>query len=765
MPAVAVLLLVRPESVSELPRSALSVAHQSLSDWELRIVHGGEADLAAAAADLSAADPRIAGAADIAGALANSSAPLVCWLESGARFPVDYLAGVAQAMADSAVRATVAARSVEHGPRFAQTDRIPPSAPEPTRSQIAVRRADAQRPVGEVLSGEGRCDLPDVVVATRFGEPVDPRAWARLTVVVELSDTSPPLSVKPQLAELAAAGFPIVLSAAGPARLVGRLALGGWLREHRVPVAAAARPAAARSAALEQVTTPLVAFLPAGWEIEPRALTDLAELLAGRDAAAVAPVARDGGGCILGAGLLWADERTLPQRLMRGHPFSDIDGRLVAVPAPHPEGLVVRTEDMVAGGRDAGEIPAPWWPAVVLARSGRSGPVLIDARHDIAIPRFTPASAAQRSQLLPRPPSPEQRREIARSAPPGAVSASAAALAECGWSVVGVAPDAADLWRAVVARPAARTEPVMTRRWALKIGAPPGRRGDSWGDVFFADDLASALRSLGNDVVVDRDGSGGRSAAYLDRVVLNLRGYQVVPRQPGTAHLLWIISHPDLVSPEEMREYDRVYAASASWPAAVRKEHGIDVRPLLQATDPARFHPDVAPPDTGPELLFVGNSKDQHRPIIADCRTAGLRPTVIGRGWEKFLPSEEIAALEIPNSALPAAYRSAGIVLNDHWGDMAGYGFLNNRLFDAVACGSRVVTDEVQGLSDIFGSAVQIYRSPEDLARLCSPGNRGDFGTEEDRREQARRIAAEHSFTARAQRLMADAIPIPVLSD
>ena len=78
-----------------------------------------------------------------------------------------------------------------------------------------------------------------------------------------------------------------------------------------------------------------------------------------------------------------------------------------------------------------------------------------------------------------------------------------------------------------------------------------------------------------------------------------------------------------------MRGYDRVYAASASWPEEIRREHGVEAQSMLQATDPARFHPDAAEPDTGPDLLFVGNSKNEYRPIIADCRAAGLQPTVI----------------------------------------------------------------------------------------------------------------------------------------
>lgn len=763
MPAVAVILTVHHGSAADLARSALSVSRQTLRDWELRVVDGGNADAAAAAATLAEEDPRVGGATDLASALAATSAPIVCFLDSGARFEPEHLQRVAAALADPSVRVAVAARNVEHGPRFSLVDRVGPDR-EPVASQVAVRRIDAQRPVLELVSDPGRLDLPELAVSTRFGELPPAPPPPQWTALVEISEASPPLSVKPQLSRLVSAGVPVVVALVGSVRLPSRLALGSWLREQGVAAVAADSAGAARAACVDVVDTPVATFLPAGWEIDARELSGMVELLGQRDACAVMPVARDAGGSILGAGFIWADQRSLPQRFLQGHPHADISGSIVEVAAPHPEGLTVRTEGLAKALR--GDVPAPWWPIPLLHHLGSAGPVLVDGRASVAIPRFTPSAASGKGRRGGGKPLPARRASVlVEAAPADAVERSRSAMAALGWGVVGVDPVGEHRWRAVVARPVVRTEPVRARRWALKIGAPPGQRGDTWGDVPFAEDLAGALRSLGNEVVIDRNGSAGRATAYLDRVVLNIRGYQVVPRQPGVANLMWIISHPDEVEAEEMRAFDRVYAASPWWPATVRKLHGIDVVPLLQATNPDRFHPDVAAPDTGPDLLFVGNSRHQFRPIIADCRAAGLRPTVIGGDWEKFLPAAEIAAKSLPNAELPAAYRAAGIVLNDHWGDMVTHGFLNNRLFDAVACGARVVSDEVPGMEEVFGDAVAVYRTPSDLAKLCHPANRDRFGTDDQRRGRAARIAAEHSFLARARQLMADAARFPVLSD
>ena len=59
-------------------------------------------------------------------------------------------------------------------------------------------------------------------------------------------------------------------------------------------------------------------------------------------------------------------------------------------------------------------------------------------------------------------------------------------------------------------------------------------------------------------------------------------------------------------------------------------------------------------------------------------------------------------------------YRTHGVVIADHWGDMAREGFLANRLFDAVASGAGWSPTRCRG-SSVFDGAVQAYTSLDDL--------------------------------------------------
>ncbi|MDR1293397.1 MAG: glycosyltransferase, partial [Bifidobacteriaceae bacterium] len=102
-------------------------------------------------------------------------------------------------------------------------------------------------------------------------------------------------------------------------------------------------------------------------------------------------------------------------------------------------------------------------------------------------------------------------------------------------------------------------------------------------------------------------------------------------------------------------------------------------------------------------------------------------------------------------------YSDARLVLADHWGDMAREGFVSNRLFDAVACGARVVCDRVDGLDAAFGGAVQTYTGPANLAYLASDeGLATVFPDDAAMAEAAARVRGEHSFAARARQLVAD---------
>lgn len=281
--------------------------------------------------------------------------------------------------------------------------------------------------------------------------------------------------------------------------------------------------------------------------------------------------------------------------------------------------------------------------------------------------------------------------------------------------------------------------------------APKGERADQWGDTWFARDLATALNDLGQQAKVVSRAGANTEARDRDDVVVVLRGLRAITPRPQSSAtwLLWIISHPEEVSADEVDGYDAVFAASAHWSRAAE----LGARPLLQATNPARFVPGQSRDSGRP--VFVGSTRGEFRPIVRDCRRAGIDVDVYGVGWEAFLPAQEIAGTFVANAELPQVYASAPVVLNDHWADMAADGFLSNRLFDAVASGARVLSDRAVGLEEVFGDAVRTYRDADELPGLLTGDLDAVFGSPAQRRAAAERIARDHSFQARARQLIA----------
>ncbi|MDQ7992734.1 MAG: glycosyltransferase, partial [Propionicimonas sp.] len=178
---------------------------------------------------------------------------------------------------------------------------------------------------------------------------------------------------------------------------------------------------------------------------------------------------------------------------------------------------------------------------------------------------------------------------------------------------------------------------------------------------------------------------------------------------------------------------------------------------------PRTFHPgDTAAPTTGGDVVFVGRTRTHGpRAVVMDALAAGIDVRVWGDLWERYIPERHIVAEYLPNDQLSALYRSAGVVLSDHHEDMGREGFVANRLFDAVASGARVVSDPVEGIDELFGGAVQVYESLDDLRRLTSPeGIREAFPQPPELLGIARRVIEEHSFQRRAATILADVLEV-----
>lgn len=289
-------------------------------------------------------------------------------------------------------------------------------------------------------------------------------------------------------------------------------------------------------------------------------------------------------------------------------------------------------------------------------------------------------------------------------------------------------------------------------RWAIKTAAPAGRRGEWWGDTHFARGIAGALRRLGQKVVIDSYDARMRTSRHLDDVVLALRGPEPIAAQPGARSILWIISHPDEIDDRQMADFDVVFAGSRMWAEGASARFGRPVLPLLQCTDPVRFHPTGV--SRSRRVVFVGTARGIPRPSVLEPIRAGFPLAVYGPDWRGWIPADNIVATGIPNAELPLLYETAGAVMNDHWPAMKAAGFVSNRLYDVVASGGRAISDDVEGVSEIFEGAVRVYRSIPQLLDMLHSDIDSLFPEAADLAAVSARVRERDSFDARARTLL-----------
>ena len=290
-------------------------------------------------------------------------------------------------------------------------------------------------------------------------------------------------------------------------------------------------------------------------------------------------------------------------------------------------------------------------------------------------------------------------------------------------------------------------------RFGILVGIPDWEQAPTWGDYHFARGLQRQLERRGYPTRIHLLDEWGRSEAARADAIIHVHGLSDHRPRPSQLNLLWLISHPDRITPEMCDKYDAVLVASDSFAAELAPRVRVPVIPLHQATDPERFYPEP----TGPahDLLFVGNSRRSRRAILDDLRPVVHDLAVYGKGWTSDLIDPiHVHGEHIPNDQLHRFYSSAAIVLNDHWPDMRARGFLSNRLYDVLASGGFVISDAAVGLKNEFGGSVVSYSDPEELRRLID-----QYLADEPLRKslgaRGREIVlAQHTFAHRAERLI-----------
>jgi len=290
-------------------------------------------------------------------------------------------------------------------------------------------------------------------------------------------------------------------------------------------------------------------------------------------------------------------------------------------------------------------------------------------------------------------------------------------------------------------------------KWLIKNPAPMDERLTKWGDYHFGNSLTKYLQMLGQEVESDYYGKWYNQKKA--EVTLVLRGkFRYKVKKEGF-HVIWVISHPEDVSKKELNSYDLIFVASKKHAQMLESKLNRPVYPLLQCTDTELFKPtESIEAASRSDFIFVGNSRGIKRKSVFWAIKAGVPLKVWGRHWDRWIDETVLVDKYIMNHQLPGLYRRAKVTFNDHWPDMLRLGYINNRIFDALACGLPVISDFQEALEELFPGVILTYRKKKEFMDCIEQLLRSYPLVLERTQQAGKEVQKNHSFRNRAKVLV-----------
>lgn len=278
--------------------------------------------------------------------------------------------------------------------------------------------------------------------------------------------------------------------------------------------------------------------------------------------------------------------------------------------------------------------------------------------------------------------------------------------------------------------------------WVIKCPAPDSAlkfHGGKYGDYAYCLTIKKNLEALGYYVVLDcyEDWNCSINAD----VVLVIRGthdFHPDRRDGNTRFVLWMLSHPELVSADELNLYDLVLVDSKPYAVELQKQTEVPVEPFYVLTDTDMFYPgeqailgkeDYPNPDDSSQehclpkedscynRVFIGNTRGILRDCVKWCNDNQIEVDVWGAEWEKYFPNSLYVHLhgQVAYEQIPEIYRRSRYVINDHYQEMLETGMLNNRFPETLLSGIPMICDWSESFEEQFGDMVIFYRNEEEF--------------------------------------------------
>ena len=283
--------------------------------------------------------------------------------------------------------------------------------------------------------------------------------------------------------------------------------------------------------------------------------------------------------------------------------------------------------------------------------------------------------------------------------------------------------------------------------FAIKSNVPRPGVQNRWGDYHFAVGLQNALIRLGHTASI-RTRKHWHIVEDDNEIDLVISGHTPHQKRDGHLSLQWMISSG------AVDHADHTFVASEPLlQLLLDADEGASMSLMPQSFDADRMPlPDLDAPRSG--VLFVGIARNGRRPLVSYALASGTALDLWGPCWEDTEAAQYHLGAQLDNTQLGAHYAKAEVVLNDHTRVMRRNGLTSNRIFDALACGTPVISDPVSWLPDEMREFVDVASSPEEFAEALARIRAETAEKRKARYDFALKMRQDHSFDARASEIL-----------
>lgn len=280
-----------------------------------------------------------------------------------------------------------------------------------------------------------------------------------------------------------------------------------------------------------------------------------------------------------------------------------------------------------------------------------------------------------------------------------------------------------------------------------------------YGDWFTAHELGEALQDLGWRVsYVERyDQRWYDLGPDVDALIVLLDAFELPKIRRDVVTIAWVRNWTERwLSRPWFNDYDIILASSRTSMEMIEEESSKKAHVFPLATNAGRFSRPVESDGQRPyDAVFVGSYWEEPR-RIADALPeldTDLSVRVFGHGWGKTSALDRFAPEPADYEDLPHVYSSANLVIDDTAHHARPYAAVNARVFDALASGTPVVSDNVPGIADLFDEEFPIWQDADDLDRWIRE-LRDDPERRDEIVERYRSVVMEeHTYGRRALQL------------